>query len=163
LQFGVGVFAAGLVLLVTTFASHGTSVSAMALLLPLVVSGLGMGLVIAPLVDVILAGVPEADAGAASGVLNATGQVGQAIGVAAIGAVFFVAVGAPTPGHYVRALQLSLVVQIVVLVACILLMALMPKRGGGHNANSGDLGLGTGDSAESLLPPQRPVRCERAA
>ncbi len=42
-----------------------------------------------PLVDIILIGIREQDAGAASGVLNTTFQLGGAIGVAALGAIFF--------------------------------------------------------------------------
>jgi len=158
LQFGVGVFAAGLVLLLTAFALRGASITSMALLVPLAVSGFGMGLVIAPLVDVILAGVPERDAGAASGVLNATGQIGQAIGVAAIGAVFFISVGTPSPEHYAHALQVALMVQIAVLLMCILLMALLPKRGSGQStaqSRSGD------DIDSSAIGPRSTVRYER--
>jgi len=54
-----------------------------------VVSGLGLGTVIAPLLNVILSGVPGRDAGSASGVLTTFQQVGGAVGVAVIGVVFF--------------------------------------------------------------------------
>lgn len=45
-------------------------------------TGLGMGLVIPPLFDVILAGVSEPEVGSASGVLNAVQQLANAVGVA---------------------------------------------------------------------------------
>ncbi|MFJ3204853.1 MFS transporter [Streptomyces sp. NPDC086989] len=45
-------------------------------------TGLGMGLVIPPLFDVILAGVAEPEVGSASGVLNAVQQLANAVGVA---------------------------------------------------------------------------------
>ncbi|MEV0414256.1 hypothetical protein AB0I68_26480 [Streptomyces sp. NPDC050448] len=45
-------------------------------------AGLGMGLVIPPLFDVILAGVSEPEVGSASGVLNAVQQLANAVGVA---------------------------------------------------------------------------------
>ena len=51
--------------------------------------GIGMGLMIAPLFDIILAGVPPREAGSASGVLNTANQMGGAIGVALIGVIFF--------------------------------------------------------------------------
>ena len=52
-------------------------------------SGLGLGTVIAPLLNIILAGVPGRDAGSASGVLTTFQQLGGAIGVAIVGVVFF--------------------------------------------------------------------------
>jgi hypothetical protein len=45
--------------------------------------------VIAPLLNIILAGVPGRDAGSASGVLTTFQQLGGAIGVAVVGVVFF--------------------------------------------------------------------------
>jgi hypothetical protein len=55
----------------------------------MVLAGMGLGLVVVPLVDVTLAEVVVRDAGAASGVLNTTRQLGQAFGVAVVGVVFF--------------------------------------------------------------------------
>src|SRR5262249_37430460 len=56
---------------------------------PLLVSGFGFGLVVAPMVDLILAGVPVRDAGSASGLLSTIQQVGMALGIALAGVVFF--------------------------------------------------------------------------
>ncbi|MFI6326000.1 MFS transporter [Nonomuraea sp. NPDC050556] len=53
----------------------------------LLVAGVGSGLVIAPLTDVVLEHVPWERAGAASGVLNTAQRLGQAIGVAVVGTV----------------------------------------------------------------------------
>src|SRR5207244_6466802 len=52
-------------------------------------AGLVLGTVIAPLLNVILAGVPGRDAGSASGVLGTFQQLGGAIGLAVVGVVFF--------------------------------------------------------------------------
>lgn len=51
--------------------------------------GSGMGLLMAPLTGLILREVKPQEAGAASGIINATGQLGAALGVAIIGGVFF--------------------------------------------------------------------------
>jgi MFS family permease len=59
----------------------------------LVVSGIGMGLVIAPMPAIVLARVKPEHAAAASGVLSTTQQAGGSIGVAVIGAVFYSALG----------------------------------------------------------------------
>jgi EmrB/QacA subfamily drug resistance transporter len=73
----------------------------------LVISGIGMGLVIAPLPAIVLARVRPDHAAAASGVLSTAQQAGGSLGVAVIGAVFYGALGS---GSYSRAFGLSLVV-----------------------------------------------------
>ncbi|HSW65826.1 MAG TPA: MFS transporter [Bacillota bacterium] len=52
-------------------------------------TGVGMGLVFAPLFAVVLTDIDTKHAGSASGILNAVQQVGGAIGVAVIGVIFF--------------------------------------------------------------------------
>jgi MFS family permease len=63
--------------------------SALLLALPLAVFGYGQGLVMAPLSSAVLSTVKPASAGAGSGMYGTTTQIGNAAGVAAIGAVFF--------------------------------------------------------------------------
>jgi EmrB/QacA subfamily drug resistance transporter len=55
----------------------------------MVVCGLGLGLFVAPVVNLILAAIPGQRAGAASGLLSTVQQAGGALGVAIIGVVFF--------------------------------------------------------------------------
>lgn len=55
--------------------------------------GLGMGLCASILTGVVLAGVPQRDAGAGSGVANATLQLGAALGIAVVGTVQFALTG----------------------------------------------------------------------
>lgn len=65
----------------------------LALMLPvLLVQGCGLGMVMAPLVSTVLAGLPPQHAGVASGVLATVQQVGNALGVALIGILFYGAV-----------------------------------------------------------------------
>jgi EmrB/QacA subfamily drug resistance transporter len=59
----------------------------------LALSGIGLGLLVVPLVDVALATVPTTEAGAASGAYGTVQQVGAALGVAVVGTVFFGVVG----------------------------------------------------------------------
>ena len=54
---------------------------------PLIVAGLGMGCIFAPLVTVAMRDIEPRMAGAASGVLNTVRQVGLVIGTAAVGAL----------------------------------------------------------------------------
>lgn len=55
--------------------------------------GVGMGLVSAPVLDLVLAALPDADAGAAAGVFTTFKQLGAALGVAVLGGLFFAVLG----------------------------------------------------------------------
>ncbi|MEY9881490.1 MFS transporter [Bradyrhizobium sp. USDA 329] len=63
--------------------------SPLLLALTTIVFGYGQGLVMAPLSGAVLSTVKPVAAGSASGIYGTTAQVGNAAGVAAIGAVFF--------------------------------------------------------------------------
>ena len=63
------------------------------LVLPFLVTGIGLGLLVVPLIDIALANVPLRDAGAASGTYGTFQQIGAAVGVAVAGTVFFNQVG----------------------------------------------------------------------
>jgi EmrB/QacA subfamily drug resistance transporter len=115
-------------------ASAGAELTSWALAPGLLLGGLGMGMVAPTLVDVVLAGVPGRDAGAASGVLNTAFQLGGAIGVAVIGVVFFGLLpeggelAADPAGGFVAALRDSLVFEIAIYAASALLMLLLPRH-----------------------------------
>ena len=55
----------------------------------LVVSGMGLSLLVIPLVNVVLAAVPRDVASGAGGILSTSQQLGGALGVAIVGTVFF--------------------------------------------------------------------------
>ncbi|MEO6897729.1 MAG: MFS transporter [Caldimonas sp.] len=66
------------------------STANVAVMLPmLLVQGCGLGMIMAPLVSVVLADLPAEHAGAASGVLGTVQQVGNTLGVALIGILYF--------------------------------------------------------------------------
>ncbi len=93
LTAGPLIMAVGLGLFLAEVAAFGGDLSPWAVVPVLFVTGTGMGCVVAPIYPFILAQVPVADAGSASGVINAVGQVGGAVGVAAVGVVFFGLIG----------------------------------------------------------------------
>jgi len=95
-RFGRRVLMAGALLNAAAFggyalaASHyGPGIESWQMVTPLVVAGIGFGLVVAPMIDAILTKVPIRDAGSASGLLNTTQQVGMALGIALVGVLFF--------------------------------------------------------------------------
>ncbi|MEV4443487.1 MFS transporter [Streptomyces sp. NPDC049577] len=137
LSAGIAVMAAGMLGLMFTVGRHGASTGVPVLVPSLVVVGLGMGLVVSPVVDLVLSGVPERDAGSASGVLNTALQLGAAAGVAVLGVLFFgllageVAPGAPDPARaagFSRAFAHVLWYETGFLGVAFLLTFLLPAR-----------------------------------
>jgi MFS family permease len=74
---------------IATLRFAGPAVNPIAFAPALAVAGFGMGLFVAPVTNLILAGVRTHNAGSASGVLATAQQVGGAAGVAVIGVIFF--------------------------------------------------------------------------
>jgi EmrB/QacA subfamily drug resistance transporter len=83
----IGVLLAGLVTIAVLV--HGSAVSGWTLLVPVIAVGLGMGAVLNTLFTASMAEVEPARAGAASGIVNTTVQLGTATGIAVFGTVFF--------------------------------------------------------------------------
>jgi EmrB/QacA subfamily drug resistance transporter len=86
---GALIIAAGMAVLIVDVHHYGAAVTTWDLVPGLVAAGLGLGAVIAPLADIVLARVPRQDAGSASGVFNTGLQLGNSIGIAVIGVIFF--------------------------------------------------------------------------
>jgi len=99
-RFGRGVTMAGALVMAAAMAGlivavhhYGAAVTTWELVPGLVGAGLGLGAVIAPLADIVLDRVPHQDAGSASGVFNTGLQLGNSIGIAVIGVIFFALLG----------------------------------------------------------------------
>ena len=92
----------------------------------LLIAGVGMGFVFAPLLDVVLAGVNEDEVGSASGVLNAVQQFAASVGVALLGSVFLDRLAS---GHSpASAVTLALVAAIGLLVLMFVTTFLLPRH-----------------------------------
>jgi EmrB/QacA subfamily drug resistance transporter len=86
---GALALASGHALLLAAVADIGVGGSVAALIPGLLLVGAGMGIVLAPLATTILQSLEPAQAGAASGMLTTMQNVGNALGVAVTGAIFF--------------------------------------------------------------------------
>lgn len=86
---GALVLAAGHAMLVGAVALVGAGGSVLALAPGLIMVGAGMGLGITPLATVVMSSAPPEHVGSVSGVLATAQNVGSAVGVAAIGAIFY--------------------------------------------------------------------------
>lgn len=107
------------------------------LALALFIGGLGLGLAAPILVNVVLAGIPGRNAGAAGGVLSTVNQVGGAVGIAVLGTIFFTAVtdsvaGAPALTDYSQALSTVLIISAVLYAGTALVMLALPKAATQH-------------------------------
>jgi EmrB/QacA subfamily drug resistance transporter len=125
LSAGIAIMAVGMGAVAAVIGVAGDAVSTWQLAGPLLVAGLGMGLVVVPLIDIVLAPVDPARAGHASGLASMMQPVGGALGVVAVGAVFFASVDA---AGYVAALQRALVVEVALLLLTWLLIRLLPHH-----------------------------------
>jgi len=100
LHAGLVVEVAGLVALAAVLHGAGGGVSTVDLLAPMIVGGIGMGMVFVPLFDIVMAGVRPREMGSASGVLQTVNSLGMSLGIAGIGAIFFaLATGGGHSGH----------------------------------------------------------------
>lgn len=83
IQVGVALVGLGLLLLFEQTAPEQT---AMSMAVPMAVVGVGVGLLMPQLVNTTLSAVPQTDSSEASGVMNAVGMLGYALGTAVVGA-----------------------------------------------------------------------------
>jgi len=90
-----------------------------ATLAPLLVGGLGAGLVISPNQALTLSQVPVARAGTAGGLLQVGQRIGAAVGIAAVGSVFFARVAATRGLDYAGAYVHGMVVATAFVVAAL--------------------------------------------
>jgi hypothetical protein len=121
---GAGLFTLGHLALLGAVAQSGVGGSLVDLVPGLALAGFGMGIALTALIDAAMGGVEPAYAGAVSGVMSTAQQVGNALGVAVVGMVFFGAVD----GGYAHALEWSLVVLAGTTTAVALLGTLLNPR-----------------------------------
>jgi hypothetical protein len=105
--------------------SHVTVAGPWAIVPGLVVAGVGLSLLVIPLVNVVLAAVPAQVAGGASGLFSTAQQLGGALGVAIIGTVFF---GAADAHSFAAAFTHTAPYAIGAFALCAVLSVLLPGK-----------------------------------
>jgi EmrB/QacA subfamily drug resistance transporter len=93
------VMAVGLVGMIATIQHFGADVTPWQMTPALATSGVGMGFVVASVYPFVLADVQPRDAGSASGIVSAVGQIGGAVGIAVFAGIFFGLIGVGAEGH----------------------------------------------------------------
>ncbi|MDH6131961.1 EmrB/QacA subfamily drug resistance transporter [Kitasatospora sp. MAA4] len=117
-RFGRPLVAVGLLLVVLGLAAAALAVHLWSgpsvgwtTLGPLLVAGIGSGLVISPNQTLTLSEVPVSRAGSAGGVLQTAQRIGSAVGIAAVGSVFFSRI-ASDAGDWAEAFEWALAVAV---------------------------------------------------
>lgn len=123
LAVGVATLGAGHLTMLGSLMLQSESMRWVGLFASLVVQGFGVGLTLGPLLSRVLSGIPAAMAGVASGVQTTVQQVGNAVGVAMIGLVYY---QAPAGTGY----TFSLIYLLVLIVVLLALLGPMSSPGG---------------------------------
>jgi EmrB/QacA subfamily drug resistance transporter len=143
-QVGATIAALGLITTIVAVEATGNGSVSAWLILSMVPVGAGMGLAIPPLINLVLRAVPQSEAGAASGTLVTSQQLGNALGVASIGTIFFAELGSGTgAAAYGDAFALSLAIQ----AAFALAAAALVSRARQTSSERGPAGIPAGESA----------------
>ncbi len=130
-RFGRNVLVTGALVLASGMAGvdlgayqTGSHLNAWLLIPGLVISGMGLGLLVVPLVNVVISAVPPSEAGNASGIFNTAQQLGGALGIAVLGTLFF---GRDKTPGLTSAFTLAVPVIAGAFVVCGLLCLALPR------------------------------------
>jgi EmrB/QacA subfamily drug resistance transporter len=132
LQLGAGLLAVGIVLTWLTISATG-GLPVWWALPGLALAGVGNGIVIGPTTHLVLASVPGPDTGSVSGVLNTAQRLGQALGTAILGTLFFsslttaFAAGEPQDAAYNHAVQVALLGSLACAIVTFLVVYALPR------------------------------------
>jgi EmrB/QacA subfamily drug resistance transporter len=129
LLVGVAAVGAGAVVLALTVTGARTA-STLDLAPGLFLIGAGAGMSMGQLFEFILAGVSMDEVGSASGVLEAVQQLSSAIGVAALGTIFFSALASPPPTHALAITAWACLVPVIAAFALIFRLPMQARAQG---------------------------------
>jgi EmrB/QacA subfamily drug resistance transporter len=130
MQAGLVVMGLGLLGLYAAVQHAGTAVGSWDFVAPLLISGIGMGMVWVPMFEIIVGDVADHEVGSASGVLQAVQQLGMSLGVAAIGTIFFGALGSQVDRtrDFLEAAQQTTLISVGLVAVAVAIGFLLPKR-----------------------------------
>ncbi|MBP2327025.1 EmrB/QacA subfamily drug resistance transporter [Kibdelosporangium banguiense] len=126
LHLGLAITVVGLLALWWSTAHWGDAITIWTLTPALLVTGIGSGLLFIPLFDFILGDATAEEVGTGAGMLNAAQQFANAIGVAALGTMFFAHIGQSQSS--VAAAGLVFAICAAVCVLALLLVRLLPEH-----------------------------------
>lgn len=133
--YGGGVTGLGLVLLIVSLGAARTGPGLGAVLVALMLVGIGNGLVLPRLITISLTDVRPDQAGIGAAVLSTAQQFAGSAGVAVIGTLYFVAVGAT--GDHIRAMRQSTLIDLALITVVTVLVARLVRAGRDEHAADG--------------------------
>jgi EmrB/QacA subfamily drug resistance transporter len=126
LHLGLSLMALGTAGVYAVLAASGTGISAWQTAFPLLVCGAGMGMIFVPLFGIIMGEIEDHEVGSASGTLESVQQLASALGVAALGTVFFNRFTASAHTlHAVRANAIAAAEQVTLITLGLLVVAIL--------------------------------------
>lgn len=148
IALAAGLLIAGMAIMIGTLALVGPDAIGFTLVPAMLIGGLGFGLFVPTLIDLVLTGVPVQRAGAASGALTSLQQVGGALGVTLAGLVFtstLTRAGTADPNAFRTAMTAALVYEVAVFALALLLVPALPRT-------RATRGIPTSDTASAVGP-----------
>jgi EmrB/QacA subfamily drug resistance transporter len=128
-QAGLAVMGIGLLALYVVLERAGTGVGSWDIVGPMLLSGIGMGAIWVPMFEIIVGDVADHEVGSASGVLQAVQQLGMSLGIAAIGTVFFGALGPrAVRADFISAAELTTLITVGLIAAAFAVSYLLPRQ-----------------------------------
>jgi EmrB/QacA subfamily drug resistance transporter len=124
LRIGLAVMGAGLAATALVVGYAGPGLAGWELAAPLLVSGIGMGMIFGPLFEFVMSGVAPHEMGTGSSVLQSVNGLGGSLGVAGLGTLFFAVAG--SPAGFVAAAEVTLLGSIGLLAVAFLVCSLLP-------------------------------------
>jgi hypothetical protein len=129
MQAGLAIMATGLLALYAVLEHAGTGVGTWDIVGPMLVSGIGMGAIWVPMFEIVVGDVADHEVGSASGVLQAVQQLGMSLGIAAIGTVFFGALGTQAVrADFISAAELTTLITVGLIAAAFAASYLLPRQ-----------------------------------
>jgi EmrB/QacA subfamily drug resistance transporter len=128
LHAGLVIESIGLLAVYVVLRGAGTGLGSLELLAPMIVGGLGMGMVFVPLFDIVMAGVEPHEMGSASGVLKTTDGLGMSIGIAGLGAIFFSIVGNGHARAFLSAGEWTALASVALLAVAFVVAFMLPRH-----------------------------------
>lgn len=131
LHIGLSMMVVALVLLYDVFTGGISDVGGWRLALPLVLYGIGMGMIFVPLFDIIMGEISDREVGSAASMLESIQQMGASLGVAVLGTVFFATIG--IQGDFLGASRQVTAIAIGLTVLAFVIGFLLPRRARAHD------------------------------
>ncbi len=128
LHLGLALAAVGLLALWWSVAHWDTGITVWKLTPALLLTGFGSGLAFVPLTDFIIGDATPEEVGTGAGLLNAVQQFAGALGVAALGTLFYIRAGHLTPHTALTAAELVFAVAAALNLLTLPLVSLLPRH-----------------------------------